>query len=65
MNNLDMADLKRPLHAKTITLAEFVKYSGKLSRRMDKQPADGILKPCSCDEPKQRATCSASCRSHD
>ena len=38
MDNLDMADLKRLLHAKTIFLQQFVKYSSKLSKRIQSQP---------------------------
>ena len=43
MENLDMADLKRLLHAKTITLEEFVKHSGNLSKRIAQQPGLAVV----------------------
>ena len=39
MEHLDIADLKRLLHAKTITIQEFVKYSRDVMQRLDEAPA--------------------------
>ena len=39
MEHLDIADLKRLLHAKSITIQEFVKYSHAVMQRVDEVPA--------------------------
>ena len=39
MEHLDIVDLKRLLHAKSITIEEFVKYSRVVMQRLDEAPA--------------------------